>query len=150
MNRSDKQHGAVLVELALLLGPLLVLAFGITEYGRAMYQYNAIAKAVRDSARHLSQFAPGDPIRIGEARSLVFCGATDCAGRAPLVPGLTPDHVQVSDRTSNPAYNLQPTGRGTVNLVRVEVVGFDFRTVAPAFVGDVEFAPIHATMVQVL
>lgn len=150
MNPLRNQQGAVLVELALLLGPLLILAFGITEYGRAMYQYNAIAKAVRDSVRHLSQFAPGDAVRIGEAQSLVLCGWTDCAGKAPLVPGLTLDHVQVADRTTNAAYNLQPTGRGTVNLVRVEVNGFEFRSVAPAFVPDFEFAPIHATMMQVL
>lgn len=153
MLRSRKQRGAVLVELALLLGPLLILAFGITEFGRAVYQYNAIAKAVRDSARYLSQFAPGDAVRIAEAQSLVFCGSIDCNQRAPLVPGLTRDNVHIFDRTSqivNNPYNLQSTGRGTVNLVRVEVDGFEFRSMAPAFVPDIRFDPIHATMMQVL
>jgi Flp pilus assembly protein TadG len=134
----------------------LILAFGITEFGRAMYQYNAIAKAVRDSARHLSQYAPGDGARIAEAQALVYCGWIDCSQKEPLVPGLTLDKVHVYDRTSvfpnnayNP-YNLQPTGRGTINLVRVQVDGFQFESMAPAFVPDIQFDSIHATMVQVL
>ena len=153
MTAVHKQRGAVVVELALLLVPLLILAFGVTEFGRAMYQYNAIAKAVRDSARHLSQYAPGDAARIGEAQDLVFCGKIGCGSEPPLVPGLTRDQVRIYDRTSpiagNP-YNLQSTGRGTVNLVRVEVSGFQFRSMAPAFVPNIAFDPIHATMVQVL
>lgn len=148
--RISRHRGGVLVEFALLLGPLLILAFGITEFGRAMYQYNAIAKAVRDSARHLSQFAPGDPTRIAEAQSLVYCGWIDCTGRYPIVRGITREHVRIFDRTSSPDYNLQSTGRGTVNLVRVVVEGFEFKSVAPAFVPDFTFDPIHATMVQVL
>lgn len=148
--RKSQQQGGVLVEFALLLGPLLILAFGITEFGRAMFQYNAIAKAVRDSARHLSQFAPGDPVRIAEARSLAYCGWIDCTNKDPIVRGLTPEQVYIFDRTSNADYNLQSTGRGTVNLVRVAVEGFEFRSVAPAFVPDITFDPIHATMVQVL
>lgn len=150
MRTPQHQRGAVLVELALLLGPLLILAFGVTEFGRAMYQYNAIAKAVRDSARHLSQFAPGDAGRIAEAQSLVYCGWIDCQGKAPLVPGITREQVRVFDRTSNAAYNLQSTGRGTVNLVRVQVEGFEFKSMAPAFVRNIRFDPIHTTMVQVL
>ncbi len=33
------QGGAVAVEFALLVIPMLVMVFGITEFGRAMYQY---------------------------------------------------------------------------------------------------------------
>lgn len=151
MNTHNKQAGAVIVEFALLLTPLLILAFGITEFGRAMYQYNAIAKSVRDSARHLSQYAPGDADRKNEARALVVCGKLVCgANDKPLVPGMTTSLVSISDRLSDPDYNLQSTGRGTVNLVRVEVNGFTFQSMAPAFVPNVRFEPIHVTMMQVL
>ena len=151
MNTHNKQAGAVIVEFALLLTPLLVLAFGATEFGRAMYQYNAIAKSVRDSARHLSQYAPGDAVRQDEARALVVCGQLKCDPTyEPLVPGITPSHVSISDRLSDSNYNQQSTGRGTLNLVRVEVSGFSFRSMAPAFVPNVTFAPIHVTMMQVL
>lgn len=149
MRTPKTQSGAVLVELALLLLPLLILVFGITEFGRAVYQYNTLAKGVRDGARFLSQFAPGDDAGILAARSLVVCGRTACGDAPPLVPGMKLDHVRVLDRISDPdKHDLQPTGRGTVNLVRVEVSGFTFRSLAPAFVPDQPFGPIHATMVQ--
>lgn len=149
MRAVKTQSGAVLVELALLLVPLLVLVFGITEFGRAVYQYNALAKSVRDGARYLSQYAPGDAARIREAQSMVVCGLTDCSNAGPLVPGMRLSYVRVFDRVSDPDdYDLQSTGRGTLNLVRVEVSGFTFRSVAPAFVPDQAFGPIQATMVQ--
>jgi Flp pilus assembly protein TadG len=150
MRTTKTQSGAVLVELALLLFPLLTLVFGITEFGRAVYQYNAIAKSVRDGARYLSQYAPGDATRILEAQSMVLCGRTACDGVPPLVPGMKLSYVRVRDRISDPAqYNLQSTGRGSVNLVRIEVSGFTFRSIAPAFVPDQLFGAIQATMVQV-
>jgi Flp pilus assembly protein TadG len=151
MRRAQRQSGAVLVELALLLFPLLLLVFGITEFGRAVYQYNALAKAVRDGARYLSQYAPGDAARALEARSMVVCGRLACDGATPLVPGMSLSYVVVRDRISDPASNnLQSTGRGTLNLVRIEVSGFTFRSIAPSFVPDQVFGPIRATMVQVL
>ncbi|QOL51767.1 TadE/TadG family type IV pilus assembly protein [Massilia litorea] len=151
MRTIKSQSGVAAVEMALLLGPLLLLAFGVTELGRAVYQYNTLAKAVRDGARYLSQYEPGNANRANEARSLVVCGATVCGDRKPLVSGMLPSYVKVHDRISDPlSYNLQSTTRGTVNLVRVEVTGFTFRSLMPGFVPNVQFAPIHTTMVQVL
>lgn len=151
MRTPRKQAGVAAIEMGLLLPFLLLFAFGLTELGRAFYQYNTLAKAVRDGARHLSQYEPGNPARAEEARSLVVCGAIVCDDRPSLVPGMVAGYVQVHDRISDPLnYNLQSTGRGTLNLVRVEVDGFMFRSVVPAFIPSVRFAPIHATMVQVL
>lgn len=149
MRTTKTQSGAVLVELALLLGPLLLLVFGITEFGRAVYQYNALAKGVRDGARYLSQYEPGDAGHIQAARSMVVCGLPDCTGAEPLVPGMELSKVQVFDRVSDPDnYDLQSTGRGTLNLVRVQVSGFTFASMVPSFVSNQVFGPIHATMVQ--
>jgi Flp pilus assembly protein TadG len=152
MRTMKNQSGVAAVEMALLLGPLLLLAFGVTELGRAVYQYNTLAKAVRDGARYLSQYEPGNAERAAQARSLVVCGAIVCsADRKPLVSGMTSSYVQVHDRISDPGlYNLQSTGRGALNLVRVEVRGFTFRSLIPSFIPDVQFSPIHTTMVQVL
>ena len=33
---------------------MISIAFGITEFGRAIYQYNTLAKAARDATRYLS------------------------------------------------------------------------------------------------
>lgn len=150
MRKANRESGTAAIEMALLLPLLVLLLFGVTEFGRAVYQYNALAKAVRDSARYLSQFAPGDATRMLEARSMVLCGATDCGGRAPLVSGMSLNYVRVRDRTTDPAtFNLQSTGRGVLNLVRVEVSGFTFRSVASAYIPSVPFATIQATMEQV-
>lgn len=147
--RKSGQTGALAVELGLLMLPLVMLLFGITEFGRALYQYNTIAKGVRDGVRHLSQYAPGDPTRIDQAKCLAVFGTLDCDGTA-LVAGLTKRMVTVRDRSTDAgAYQLQETGRGALNLVEVSVDGFVFDSLAPLFVPHIAFASIGATMVQV-
>lgn len=145
-----RQKGAAAVELGLLLIPLTVLTFGISEYGRAIYQYNAVTKAVRDGARYLSQYAPGDATRIAQAKCLTAYGNTNCQGLT-LLPNLDITNVTVRDRTTDSAsYNLQATGRGTVNLVAVEVAGYTFNSLVPYFVQNMVFGTVRATMLQVL
>lgn len=147
--RKSGQAGTLAIELALLMVPLVMLLFGITEFGRALYQYNTVAKGVRDGVRHLSQYAPGDPARIAEAKCLAVFGTLDCNGTA-LVTGLTTALVTVRDRSTDAgAYQLQETGRGALNLVAVSVDGYMFDSLAPLFVPDIAFASIGATMVQV-
>lgn len=47
----SKQHGAVIVEFAIILPLLAVLAIGVTELGTAFFALNTLNKAVRDGAR---------------------------------------------------------------------------------------------------
>lgn len=148
MKKRCGQKGFMAVEMALLMILLLPLILGVTEYGRAIYQYNAIAKGVRDGARHLSQYAPNDPARTAEAKCLAVFGTLDCSAAA-LVAGLTTGLVTVRDRSTDAAYKLQNTGRGAINLVEVSVDGYVFNSLAPFFVPHITFAPISATMVQV-
>ena len=68
----NKQKGAALVELALILPLLLLLTFITTEFGRAMFEYNAITKSTRDAVRYLSFQTPGT--QITEARNLMVYG----------------------------------------------------------------------------
>jgi Flp pilus assembly protein TadG len=147
MRSKNRQQGSLAVELALLLLALVPLTFGITEYGRAIYQYNAIAKGVRDGVRYLNQYAPGDPDRISKAKCLVVYGNAACTG-VVLVTGLTEGMVTVRDSVSDTGYKLQSTGRGAVNLVQVEVAGYVFNSFATFMVSNLTFAPISATMVQ--
>lgn len=157
MKNSLKQKGVAAVELALLLIPLVLLVFGITELGRAIYQYNTIVKGVRDGTRYLTQYEPGNSSRIEEAKSLVVFGiiSSNCnqITLVPLVPGLKCEMVTVKDRltsTDKAAYDHQKTGKGVVNLVGVEVNGFGFSSLAPFFISNFTFDPIQTTMVQVL
>lgn len=142
--------GAVAVELALLTIPLLILAFGAAEYGRALYQYNTLVKAARDSVRHLSHLNPagnGYEQAKTEAKCLAVYGNTDCAGQT-LAPGLSTDMVSI-----NPVNTTTTTGT-PITLVEVRISGyvFDFLFNPLAMLGSGEsqitFGDIHATMRQ--
>lgn len=50
-----RQAGAAMVEFAILLPLMIVLVFGITEMGRAIYQQNTLSKAVASGARYMSR-----------------------------------------------------------------------------------------------
>ena len=140
------------MEMGIVLIPLTVLTFGITELGRAMYQYNAIAKATRDAARFLSAQGPG--MGYAEAKNLVVCGQTGSCGDSALVPGLTTAMVGICDSVASVAcastHAAQPTGSGAINLVTVTVTGYPFTSVVPFVVPSMTFNPISTTMRQIL
>lgn len=151
-NTPQRQQGVAAVELALLLTPLILLAFGITEYGRAFHDYNKIAKSCRDATRYLSTQAPGDGASIAVAKNLVVYGSTTNNGE-PLVTGLSTGNVSVCDSSNcRTDHYLQSTGVGSsnVNLVTVTVSGFNFTSIAPAVVSNLTFGAISVTMGQVL
>lgn len=152
-------HGAVAVEFALVLIPLLVLMMGVVEYGRALFQYNTLAKAVRDSARFLTSQNPADAsYALGEAKCLTVYGNTACTGTS-LAPGLGLSMVRVCNSVSPastdcPAgnFNAVGTGLGSINLVEVRIVGYSFNSFLPFVpaLNSIVFNDIHTTMRQVL
>jgi Flp pilus assembly protein TadG len=140
------QRGAAAVEFALLLIPLVVMLFGTTELGRAIYTYNTLDKTVRDAARHLSQHGPGDVAVQTEARCLAVYGNESCSGPA-LAPGLTTAAVQICDALSCPGtHAAQPTGLGSVNLVTVGIQGYAYNSLVEFVVPDMTFNNIAATL----
>lgn len=155
MNMRSRQRGVAAVELGILIIPLVLLAFGITEFGRAIYQYNTIAKGVRDGVRYLAQGAPGDAARIDNAKNLAACGTTTaCSAASALVTGLSSSMVSVCDRTSCAGdHNLQEVtygggSFGQINLVTMTVTGFQFTSLVPFVMPNITFGPIRATMEQ--
>lgn len=152
MKINRKQRGVAAVELGIILIPLVLLAFGITEFGRAIYQYNTLTKATRDATRFLSLQGPGDVTEISTAINLAVYGKkvvsiTD----HPLVPNLTTAMVGVCDSTSCiSTHQNQATGSGVINLVTVTVTGYPFTSFVPFVVPSMTFGPISTTMRQVL
>jgi Flp pilus assembly protein TadG len=144
-----KQRGAAAVELAILLVPLVLLAFGITEFGRAIYQYNALTKATRDAARFLSERGTDDPGDVTTARCLAVYGNRTCTGN-PLAPNLTTAMVTVCDKTSCPGapdqHQSVETGSGVVDLVSVRVTAYPFTSLVPFVVPSMTFPQIGTTM----
>ena len=55
---SDRKKGQELLEFALILPILMVLVFGITDLGRAVFYYNTIFNAAREGARYAVIYPP--------------------------------------------------------------------------------------------
>jgi len=60
MKLNDRK-GQAMVELALVLPLLLLIVFGITEFGRALWIVNTLTNAAREGARRAS-VSPGVPL----------------------------------------------------------------------------------------
>jgi Flp pilus assembly protein TadG len=152
-----RQKGAAAVELAVLLVPLMLIGFGVTEFGRALFEYNALVKGTRDAARFLSTkglLDPADVTTIGDleqAKCMVVHGNPDCSG-APRVPQLYAAMVTICDSVTCPqTHSAQPTGSGVVNLVTVSVEGYVFTPLVPFVMPSaLTFGQIGTTMRQVL
>ena len=105
MQRIRTQKGVAIVEFTIVLPLLLLLMLGIAEFGRALYQYNTLTKAVRDGARFMSENAflgdsrlPNDTARLTEVKQLVAYGAIGAAtcgayGACQDLPGFTTAQV---------------------------------------------------------
>jgi len=129
-----------------LLTPLVMMLFGATELGRAVYTYNVLDKTVRDAARHLTQHGPGETTIAAEAICLAVYGTTDCTGTV-VAMGLTTGKVSICDATLCPTtYANQPTGSGSINLVSVTITGYTFTSLASFVIPNMTFKPISVTM----
>jgi Flp pilus assembly protein TadG len=82
----SRQKGAAVIEFAITL-PLLILIFtGMIEFGRLMWNYNALAKATRDAARYLVD----EPAPITTAMTVTAQNMVGDAAAAAGVDGLVP------------------------------------------------------------
>lgn len=138
--KQHRQRGVAIIEFALILPLLLLMTFVVTEFGRAIYQYNILTKSVRDAARYLSTQSPGT--HATEAQNLIVYGNTGGTG-TPLALGLTTSHVSAPTWTT-------AGGAPVINVVTVQVSGYQFQSIfATAFglpFGTVTYSDIRATM----
>lgn len=150
---AGSQRGTATIEFSILIVPLLLLLFGVVEYGRAIYQYNTLVKAVRDATRFLTAVAPGT--NHASAKCLAVYGDTNCSGTT-LVKALTTDMVAICDANSCAGTHAgQQTGSGTVNLVTITVNGYTFQSLFNFEIGgfrmgapNIPYDPIRITMRQ--
>lgn len=158
--KSGKQRGVAAVELALLLPLMVVLIFGITEIGRALFQYNGLVKATRGAARYLAQqdlanLSASTTPTLNEVyvttKALAVCGKENCTGQAPLITGLSTDQVSLCDYLTCDTHKGVLTGMGSVDLVTVTIGGsgdhaFRFQSMMSYVIPDIPFSPIKTTM----
>lgn len=139
-----KVRGAIAVEMALFMIPLIVLAFGAAEFGRAIFEYNTLAKSARDGVRHVSQSPATDTLKT-EAIQLTVYGTITGTTPEPLLPNLNESMVVITEAVD------AATG---INMVTVTITGYTFNFVFNplVFFGNtttsITFDDIHATMRQ--
>jgi Flp pilus assembly protein TadG len=153
----NRQQGVAAVEFGILIIPLTLMLFGLTEYGRAIYQYNTLAKATRDATRYLSTVEKGNGWT--EARCLARYGNTACTGPL-LAPHLTDDKILICDASIEACASTHAsvsTGSGSMNLVTVTISDYQFQSLinfplAGLRVGapNITFGAISNTMRQAL
>ena len=128
---SVRQRGAAMVEFALILPVLIVLVFGITELGRAIYQQNSLSKSVASGVRFLARYnglldlddcsqTAAWGTATGYAANLVATGKESGAADA-LLPGLVAADVTFSldPANSNDDIGCVIQGQATVAFVSI-------------------------------
>lgn len=144
---NHRQRGAALIELALITPLLLLLVLITTEFGRAMYEYNAVVKSTRDAIRYLSVQTPGT--HITEARNLMVYGNTAGTG-APLARGLSLANVPAGSCCTWQTAGANPI----ITTVTVRISSYSFHSMFPSVMGvvfadasgNIVFSDITATM----
>lgn len=105
------ERAAALVEFAIVLPVLLLLVFGIIDFGRALYTQNNLSAAVREGARRAAvQFPTVDNQAISDSVKMYL---------QPL-GGEMPD-VRVDQNVFN----------GTVQSITVAIDRYPFRPITP-------------------
>jgi Flp pilus assembly protein TadG len=147
MKKGARQKGVAAVEFAILLPMLLLIVFGITEFGRALYSYNTLVKATRDAARYVMAQQPGG-VADAATQCLTVYGNTACTG-SPLADGLTTAMVSICDWQRCPGTHQSQGSAPAINLVTVTITGYAFQSLVPFATADlssITFAPISTTM----
>jgi Flp pilus assembly protein TadG len=143
-----------MVELGISIFVMISITFAITEFGRAIYQYNTLAKAARDAVRFLSTRDATDAAAKDQAKCLAVYGNPTCLG-SPVADGLTLAMVSICDPMACPADHATQGAAPVISLVTVSIGGpnatpFTFNSLFSFVVPDIQFGPIGATMRQVL
>jgi Flp pilus assembly protein TadG len=113
------QHGAVLVEMALVTPILLLIMLATAEVTRAFVDHNTLTKAVRNGARYAAANAlrgttgviTVDAALSAETRNLVVYGNVAGSG-TPVLTGLAPANITVTDIGGN---NIQITAAHSIS-----------------------------------
>lgn len=110
------ERGAAAVEFAIVLPLLLVIVFGIIDFGRYLAVRNNLAAAVREGARLASaQATSAEVVSVGRGRTAGYLAAVERGADSAATAGL------VSVTMDQPA----------AGLITVSVTGYAFSPVTP-------------------
>ncbi len=117
MRRQSSERGQSLVEFALVLPVFVLILFGLFDLGRAVYAYNTISNASRESARVAIVNQTNADVEAEAIKQAVSLGLTDAAvtpvydlvggGAAAIRSPVTPLPSAASSR-SRSIYDFAP------------------------------------------
>ena len=127
MGDRRRDRGQSLLEFAMVLPLLLLLAVGTIEFGRAYYHYNTLSKAVRQSARYMTshEYSTQEKDR---AKWMAVYGNADGTGSA-ILPGLTVSNISITERGGGGTTKATPP-----EWVKVSITGYTFQTMFPRLI----------------
>src|SRR5436190_17336585 len=103
-----RPEGQTLVEFALVTVLFLMLLFGITEFSRALWTWNALVHATREGAR----YAVVEPSSTVTTIQKYVVYHDPSGSTTPVVPGLSESQVEVTYRT----YAGTPTDKSAADV----------------------------------
>ncbi|MGV6826250.1 MAG: TadE/TadG family type IV pilus assembly protein [bacterium] len=131
---NSAQKGLAVVEFAIALPLIALLALAVTELGRGLYQFNTLSRAVHDGARYLSDVARNG---IGEVDVSTFVSNTEnLVIYGTITQGnsgdeLLYDFVNRGSVSVTPDYILMSDGDTADNHIRVSAT-YTFNPLFPA------------------
>ena len=112
------ERGAAMVEFAIVLPILLLMVFGIVDFGRALYTLNNLTAAVREGARLASTQISPDPT-TGSSMTAVSTAVTNYV----VAFGGNAGAPTVSETFSGTPPNMQS--------ITVQIVNYPFTPITP-------------------
>ena len=144
------QVGLAAIEFALVLPSLLILAFGVIDFGRVLFQYDTLTKSTRDATRYLASvvrppaaaFATDVTYTtaVNNATNLALCGTIAACSNNELVSGLTAfDNIKID----------YPLKAGDITYVRIRVENYSTSFVTNVLGVSKNLGTISVTMRQI-
>lgn len=131
--RNASSSGQGLVEFALIFPVLVLVLFGVFDFGRAIFAYNTISNAARQGVRIaiVNQNGGGTGCSGGPAAQpldTTKVSAVDCAVSAGIGLGTTSSDVTVTYRTADDTASCNPLDQGCLAEVTVK---YTFTPITP-------------------
>ena len=143
-----RTRGQALLEFALVFPVLVVLLFGIVDFGRAIYDYNTLANAARAGVRVaiVNQNGAGAGCATGSGATppdTTRVSAHDCAVQAALAMG--PVSASVSYRNPTDTAACSPVQVGCLAVVTIT---YAYRPITPVISSIVSAIPLSSTSTE--
>ena len=125
-------RGAAMVEFAIVLPIILLMVFGIVDFGRALYTVNNLTAAVREGARLASTQISPDPTTAGS--------------KAAVSTAVTNYVVAFGGNAGAPTVNETFTGAlPNLQSITVQITSYPFTPITPLAnligLGTITFSP---------